>query len=387
MLTSISIKGEQYYYSVVRDLSERKMTEQKLRESETLFREITENSPSGIVLLGSDHRFRFISNSAKRIMGYRDEDIIGADPAKFTHPDDLGSLIVTLEDMLQTPGKVVQYTYRFMHANGSWRYVRSTFSNLLHIEGVEAISINFEDIHEAKLAEIKLNEVNERFHVLTKATQDAIWDWDLLNNSIWWNEGHYHLFGFDPSASVPSMEAFFKRLHPDDAAEIASNLDFINDPSKFNWSHETRFLRKDGSYGVAFQRCFATRDENGKATRLLGSFLDITELKQAELRLQKKLQDIEAIASLTESVSHANHLNDIYEVAMQTLIRTIGADKISILLFDEAGYLDFVASSGLSPEYKKHAAGHCPWKIPTRTLRRYLFRMHQKMILLLHCCR
>lgn len=95
---------------------------------------------------------------------------------------------------------------------------------------------------------------------------------------------------------------------------------------------------------------------------LIANGIDIAERKEAEVQRQHKYQQLQLIANLTDAVSKANQLEDIYKLALDGLLNTIRADRISILLFDEAGVMQFKASHGLSERYKESAAGHSPWK-------------------------
>ncbi|MEY2916870.1 MAG: hypothetical protein RIS73_584, partial [Bacteroidota bacterium] len=91
-------------------------------------------------------------------------------------------------------------------------------------------------------------------------------------------------------------------------------------------------------------------------------YLNLT-LKTPTLQIEtQNFSQVLALSKLSEAISRAPHLIDIYELALDALQHTINADKASVLLFDEMGYIDFVASRNLSEEYQKVAAGHCPWK-------------------------
>lgn len=156
------------------DISDRKTAQARLAESETLFREIAENSPSGIVLLDKFFRFKYISASARRITGYAEEEVIGRDPADFTHPADMSVLGKQLRDLVNTPGKVFSAQYRFLYSDGKWHTVESTFSNLLHLKDVEVISVNFRDITMLKNTQQDLEEREETFNRLFHESSEPV---------------------------------------------------------------------------------------------------------------------------------------------------------------------------------------------------------------------
>ncbi len=396
-------------YGSFLDISSRKQAQAKLAESETLFREITQHSPSGIVLLGKDLKFKFISDSARRITGYLDENIIGVDPDEFTHPDDLPELKVILKKLLQKPGKVITAQYRFLYRDNSWHYVESTFSNLLHIKDVEVLSINFRDIHEERMARIRLQEsedklrsffdqsmdgivlgnedgavlaanhaaqimlglteeelkqrgreglldtadsswtehqvkrggkgfatsavymirrdrtrilvqlsssvftdaggqrlfslifhditeqrrneqqirqFNERFHLLSRATNDAVWEWDLVNDSTWWNEAFYNMMGYDSSQPVPDLKEWSQKVHPDDREKVIGRIQRVRRNELDSWQDDFRYRLPDGSWGTVLDRAYLIRNEEGQPVRVIGAFVDITQQKLIEEKLQ-----------------------------------------------------------------------------------------------------
>lgn len=95
---------------------------------------------------------------------------------------------------------------------------------------------------------------------------------------------------------------------------------------------------------------------------LIGNGMDIAERRQAAVLLQRRYEQLQLIARLSDAVSKANEPEDIYKLAIKGLKETARADRASVLLFDEKGVMQFKASDGLSDHYKQNAAGHSPWE-------------------------
>lgn len=95
---------------------------------------------------------------------------------------------------------------------------------------------------------------------------------------------------------------------------------------------------------------------------VIANGIDISERKLSEEKLQRKYDQLQLIANLSDAVSKANQLDDIYKLALDGLLTTIQADRASVLQFDEEGVMQFKASHGLSEHYRLNAAGHSPWK-------------------------
>ncbi len=135
---------------------------------------------------------------------------------------------------------------------------------------------------EKSRTEEEIRASNERFQLISKATNDALWEWDLQTNKIWWSESHYTLFGFDPDKPKPSMEEWLEKIHPEDRHILNNALDMIKSSQVRNWQNELRFLKPGNGYGTLLQRGFVLPDENGRPVRLMGSFMDISDRKQSE---------------------------------------------------------------------------------------------------------
>lgn len=142
----------------------------------------------------------------------------------------------------------------------------------------------------------KLCVSEERFKLVSKATNDAVWDWDFTQNTLWWNDGFTDLFGFPREELEPGPESWTLRIHSDEAERIAHEIHAVINGSGQHWSAEYRFRRKDGSYAEIFDRGFVIRDAAGKAIRMIGAMQDITQRKQAEIKI-KRLNRVYAVLS------------------------------------------------------------------------------------------
>lgn len=144
-------------------------------------------------------------------------------------------------------------------------------------------------IIENKSAELKIRLSNERYLLVTKATNDAIWDWDVNTNTLYWGEGIYTLFGFKPGYIDNSSNFWENCIHPEDRDRVVNSLNkFIKDSTSKIWEDEYRFIKPDGEYALVFDRGFLIFDHSGKIARMVGSMQDITDKKELERRLLKQ---------------------------------------------------------------------------------------------------
>ena len=138
------------------------------------------------------------------------------------------------------------------------------------------------DVTESRRAEQALREAEERYRLAARATNDAIWDWNLGTDHILWNEAVQALFGY-AAEEVGASGAWRKaHIHPDDRGRVTAGIHAVIDGTATGWKDEYRFQRADGTYAAVLDRGYVIRDAGGRATRMIGAMLDISERKRAE---------------------------------------------------------------------------------------------------------
>ncbi|RZA16385.1 MAG: PAS domain S-box protein, partial [Proteobacteria bacterium] len=164
-----------------RDITERKNTEEALRRSESLFRNLIDNSWDAFHLVAPTGEILYESPAVTRMLGYLPEEMVGHSAFEFVHPDDFHFLTDDVADLLATPGSMRIVQLRIRHKDGDWRWVESCDVNLLSHPDVGAIAVNYRDITERKHAE----EERDRFFTTSL---------DMLG--------------------IVGMDGYFKRLNP-----------------------------------------------------------------------------------------------------------------------------------------------------------------------------
>ncbi|WP_435020049.1 PAS domain S-box protein [Tundrisphaera sp. TA3] len=145
------------------------------------------------------------------------------------------------------------------------------------------------DVTEQRRAEAALRESDDRFRIVARATNDAVWDWDMRTDAVWWNEGVTTLFGYRREDVGPDAAWWYDQIHPDDRDRVVSSIHAVIDHGGANWSGEYRFRKDDGSYASVLDRAYAIH-EGGETIRLVGAMQDVTERRRAEERLRESEQ-------------------------------------------------------------------------------------------------
>jgi PAS domain S-box-containing protein len=125
-----------------------------------------------------------------------------------------------------------------------------------------------------------LRESDLRFRIVARATNEAVWDWKLADNSVWWNPSFQRLFGYALDHAGFERGWWEENVHPEDRHRVVAGVQDVHDGSEDFWSAEYRFRRADGSYADIFDRGYVLRDRHGRAERMIGAMQDISEHKR-----------------------------------------------------------------------------------------------------------
>jgi len=178
----------------------------------------------------------------------------------------------------------------------------------------------------------------ERFHLLARATNDAIWDWNLITNETWHSEGFHTLFG-QRVDSASSIKNWSTQIHDDDRDRVTRGIHQAIDEGRDSWSDEYRYLRSDGSIAQVFDRGHIIRDADGKPTRMIGGISDVTERKKLEAQFLRA-QRLESIGTLAGGIAH--DLNNI----LSPILMSVGLLKRDETSAERLNLLDTIETSG-----------------------------------------
>jgi len=147
-------------------------------------------------------------------------------------------------------------------------------------------------IIENKKADSRIRISNERYLLATRATNDAIWDYNVFSDSLYHGEGYANIFGYKSVGSPQSLSEWSSKIHADDLERVRTSFEhFMLSGTHKHWEAEYRFIRADGEYVLVYDRGFLIFNQEGKVARIVGSMQDITERKQLEKQVLKQELD------------------------------------------------------------------------------------------------
>ena len=152
-----------------RDITERKRTEEALREAEERFRRSFDDAAIGMALVGTDGRFHRTNRSLCEILGYRGEELLGKTFQDITHPDDLDADLDQVRRMLVGEIGTYQMEKRYFHKEGQVVWVLLSVSMVHDEEGDPLYFVSqIQDISERKRAEQKIRDAEQRYRTLVE---------------------------------------------------------------------------------------------------------------------------------------------------------------------------------------------------------------------------
>jgi PAS domain S-box-containing protein len=114
----------------------------------------------------------------------------------------------------------------------------------------------------------------ERYDFLARATQEPIWDWDLVTGELTWSSAGGRIFGIHAGEVEPTLAWWEGRVHPEDRARVLASLDAALEEDAGSWTEEYRFRSADGAYVTVLDRGFVVRHE-GRPVRMIGAMVDV----------------------------------------------------------------------------------------------------------------
>jgi PAS domain S-box-containing protein len=294
------------YRGIARDITERILIEEKLRNEEERFRALAEQS-SDIIILANGEGAVTYENQAVGVLGYSVEERSGANAFELVHPDDLKLVTDIFHILFSDPKAPIQkIEVRLRHKNGSWRIFEAIGSNLLRNNTVEAAMINLRDITERKKTENFIRESEEKYRLLADHMKDQVWLMDLDLKWKYISPSLEKLLGYTLDE--------LKRLRLEEIiveTSLQTAIDFFTVQLRKAVASSSNHLQhlleiecrcKDGRHLWLESSFSFIRDINDKPVSILGEGRDITERKQAEAKLQQTLESLKRAVGTTIQV-------------------------------------------------------------------------------------
>ena len=258
-----------------------------LEEREERFRLIINNSSDVLGIINPNGTYQYISEAVEAISGYSNSDLTGISFMESVHPDDLKRVYKAFIESLENPRKVLTVQYKFIHKTKSWIHVETVGLNLIGDPLIRGILISVRDISKRKETEDALKKSEERYAMVLDATEQGIWDWNVLTNEVFYSEQWKKQLGYTDKELENKFETWQELLHPEDK-EVSEKavVSYLEQPEG-KFILDFRLKHKDGSYRWIHNNAASKVDETGNVIRMFGAHTDVTQQKNAELALKE----------------------------------------------------------------------------------------------------
>ena len=273
---------------------------QSFAESEAMrtIRFVIEEIPAILWTADADLRFSSAYGAGLTALGMTEAQVVGQTLSGFFSRDGRGGAHVEAHRRalagqgLVTEARFLDRTYRcrldpIRNARGL-------------VTGVLGLAV---DVTDRVRFEAAVKESESRYRLIARATNDVVRDWDIDRDEILWNENLETVFRYPTQLTKAASAWWEARIHPDDTQRVTADLRDALQGDGGSWNEEYRFQRGDGTYASVFDRGFITRDRKGRAIRLLGSMLDVTERKVMEAKLIQS-ERLASMGTLAAGVAH-----------------------------------------------------------------------------------
>jgi PAS domain S-box-containing protein len=298
-------RGEPYkMIGSITDITERKLSEETLRESEARYRTLVENIPQGIFMKDQNYKWVSINENFARNLGVRPKDVEGKvdrdlfpmDIADKYHADDMRIMETGQTEEFEEESIL---DGKHVWVNTIKAPVRNEKDEIVGVFGI------FWDITDRKLAEEALKISKERLLFATEGANLGIWNWNIVTGELIWSDQCKALFGIPPDETM-SYQRFSDALHPDDRERTDKAVkDTLADHKDFDIEYRSLWPDESIHWLAAKGRGFY--DATGNAVRLEGIVLDIAESKRTEEEIRNLNAELEDRVAIRTSQLEASY--------------------------------------------------------------------------------
>lgn len=287
-----------YLVFLITDITENVIKQKALEYNEIKYRTITELSLSMVYDLDIRTGENYWGGAIQEITGYTPNEYqkFGYEEwSNAIHPDDRFVTLQSFEDAHLNHQKF-NAEYRYKTKSGAYIYIEDNGIFLYNDQG-EAYRMFGAMINRTKQMEasLALRESESRLVMALDAAKMGIWSWDIESRTIFWSPQTYSIYGYPGENFAVTEEKFTELTYREDWALLSNETNLLmNDLNRSEYRIQNRINHSDGKLHWIEARGKLTRTKDGKPLVLMGTVLDITEIKLSEEALRKSDERFEA---------------------------------------------------------------------------------------------
>jgi PAS domain S-box-containing protein len=272
----------------VLDITERKQSEDLLRESELRWKFAIEGSGDGVWDWNIQTDRAAYSSRWKEMLGYSDVDILPTNDewVMRIHPDDQAYVADAMQAYLDRKTAIYVVEYRLRCKDENYKWILGRGMVVSHSDDGKPLRMigTHTDITERRRMEEALRESDARYKRAVDGASDGIWEFVIETGENYMSPHLKQMLGYEDHELPNVLASYVDLLHPDDAARVMEVRQAHIEQRK-PYEMEMRLRCKSGAYRWFYSRGQATWDENGQPLLLSGSISDVTARKKVEAAL------------------------------------------------------------------------------------------------------
>lgn len=292
----------------VSDITQRKVYEKKMFESEQRFKNMANSSPAMMWVSDANGKISFYNKTWLQFRGISLESEVKGAWKDGIHPDDYEHLIQNIYNPAIDNKTSYTVEYRLKRHDGAWRWILEKAIPKFSEDGVfEGLYGSAIDITEVKLAQIQIAENETKFKTLANTSPVMLWTCDIHGLITFYNDAWLNFRGRTIDQEIGN--GWIEGVHPDDLKPFVYEVYFQSIKQRKAYQAEYRLMRHDGVYRWMFETGIPKWDANGEWEGMVGSAIDITDRKEAELKLKQQENFISRIQSLAPDIIYIYDLS------------------------------------------------------------------------------
>ncbi len=307
------------------DITERKHAEEEITKLSLVARKTS----NAVVITDAEEKIQWVNDAFIFMTGFELNEIIGKRPGSFlqgpeTDPEHVRYMRRKIRNREAFNCDTINYTKT---GNKYWTRIQCQpeFDSTGELTGFFSIQT---DITKDKEAEQAIYRLSERLTLATTSVKMGIWDWDVVNNKLIWDKTMYGIFGVAEDKFSGAYEAWAATVHPEDIDEENEKVQSaLRGDTKFD--SEFRIVWPDSSIRYIKGDAIVVRDDTGKPLRMIGTNLDITELKKAEREITdyKYALNKSSILAITDQKGIIKYVNKNFcDISKYSARELVGQD-------------------------------------------------------------
>ena len=276
--------------------------EQALQAQRALLRTVIDENPNIILLKDWHGRFLLGNRALANLYGTTPEALVGKDDGAFNpNREQVAFFLKNIQDIMQRFETEVVFEDSTDVTTGEVRHFQSIKKPLRDAQGRLQILVIANDITDVRRAQLRAEASENQLNYVLQATGEGVWDWTIPSGLVRHNARWAEILGMAPETLANSMDEFTQRLHPEDRESVMAAVQACL-AGRGPYHHEHRMVRPDGRViWVQDRGDVVERADDGSPLRMVGSFADISDRKQAEHQLRQAQQRAEL---LNEEMAH-----------------------------------------------------------------------------------